>query len=434
MTKQNTIIIGDGSYKLPNKDKKKEAKSKIIKIRITSEQDSIDFLNKMSTRFNKDYTKTKLLYEDGCSDNIEERIPVNWEGMPSFDHDTDKWSILHVLVETKEEFDWFLDNTNNHNNASGTFSVWYPCKPQNQDQKWTTNTKIQTRYPIYIISKGRYDTNKNIMTWTHLDKMQLNYKVVVEDNEYDLYLQHSQIPKDKLLRLPTELCNLGCGGVPARNFCWENSIKNGYSHHWIMDDNLNGFYRFHLNRRLLCESGVYFNHIEKFMQKYDNLYMCGLSYTSDIPEIDKTKKAIVMNSKLYSCILIKNDLDQILDEKWRGVYNEDVDLVLRVLKKGCCTIGFQTFTCHKSATLSMKGGNTDSIYKDKNVKFEGMQKKVDSLLEQHPGLVKQTNNMHIDGRPHHKVDYSSFKKNKLTLKPKDMWWSESYPELYITDK
>ena len=201
-----------------------------------------------------------------------------------------------------------------------------------------------------------------------------------------------------------------------------------------MDDNLSGFHRLHHNNKLPVLSGVYFNMIEDFMDKYHNLYITGLGYSSDNPEIDKSRKSVITNSKVYSCILIRNDLDQVLDEKWRGKYNEDVDLVLRVLKKGLPTVGFQSFTCKKEKTGGMTGGNTE-IYKgsEKN-KFEGFQKKLDSLIEQHPDVVTQTNERHIDNRPHHKVVYKQFKDNKLILLPPKKWTTNTYSPLYLKDK
>ena len=28
---------------------------------------------------------------------------------------------------------------------------------------------------------------------------------------------------------------------PARNFAWDKSIELGFTHHWVMDDNLDAF-------------------------------------------------------------------------------------------------------------------------------------------------------------------------------------------------
>ena len=427
------VILGDGSFKLIPKNKKGKPKSKIIKVRMVTTESQTQFLQMMTDKFKKDYTKLQPFYENGLS--TDKLIPVNWTGLPPFENDPSPWGVMDVKVETQEQWDWFMNNTKNHKNSDDTYSVWYPDKPQekNKNKVWTTNSDpIQTRHPIYILSKGRSSISPSRMTWFNLKKLGLNFKVVVETQEYNEYLK--TIPENNLIKLPENLCNLGQGGIPVRNFIWEHSQTLGHTHHWIMDDNLGGFYRLHHNTKLPVESGVYFNMIEDFMDKYNNLYITGLGYSSDNPEIDKSRKSVITNSKIYSCILIRNDLDQILDEKWRGKYNEDVDLVLRVLKKGLPTVGFQSFTCKKEKTGGMVGGNSEIYSGTESNKFDGFQKKVDSLLEQHPDVVKQTNERHTDNRPHHQVDYTPFKQNKLILLPQKKWTINNYPTYCLKDK
>ena len=57
--------------------------------------------------------------------------------------------------------------------------------------------------------------------------------------------------------------------------------------------------------------------------------------------------------------------------------------------------------------MTMKGGNTDELYKNGRLEF------VKSLQKQHPNEVKITKKY---GRWHHHVDYKQFK-NKLIKKP-----------------
>jgi len=70
---------------------------------------------------------------------------------------------------------------------------------------------------------------------------------------------------------------------------------------------------------------------------------------------------------------------------------------------------FNAFLADKIATMSMKGGNTDELYKD-----DGRLKMAQSLVDQHPDVARVSFKW---GRPQHHVDYSKFKKNKLKLKP-----------------
>lgn len=119
-----------------------------------------------------------------------------------------------------------------------------------------------------------------------------------------------------------------------------------------------------------------------------------------------------LNTRIYSCILIKNSLPY----RWRGRYNEDTDLSIRVLKDGWCTVLFNAFLCMKTTTMSMKGGNTDELYQgvgsDKK-EDDGRWKMAESLRKQHPDIVKVTRRWK---RWQHSVNYSAFRKNELKLK------------------
>lgn len=113
----------------------------------------------------------------------------------------------------------------------------------------------------------------------------------------------------------------------------------------------------------------------------------------------------VLNTRIYSCILIKNDIPY----RWRGRYNEDTDLSIRALKDGWCTVLFNAFLADKMTTMTMKGGNTDELYQD-----DGRMKMAQSLKDQHPDIVQITEKW---GRPQHHVNYKIFRTNRLILKP-----------------
>lgn len=256
------------------------------------------------------------------------------------------------------------------------------------------------KYPIYIISKGRWESR---LTSKALDEINVPYHIVVEPQEYDNYA--AVIDPKKILTLP--FSNLGLGGIPARNWVWEYSISVGAERHWIMDDNIRHFFRFNRNRQIKVYSGTIFKAAEDFIDRYENVAMAGLQYFMFIPR--KVKAAAYrLNTRIYSCILLKNDLPY----RWRGRYNEDTDLSLRILKDGWCTILFQAFLCFKTPTMRMKGGNTEELYK-LDGKKDGRLLMAESLKEQHPDVTEITWKW---GRHQHLVDYSSFKKNKLKLK------------------
>jgi hypothetical protein len=97
-----------------------------------------------------------------------------------------------------------------------------------------------------------------------------------------------------------------------------------------------------------------------------------------------------------------------LELRWRGRYNEDTDLSLRVLKAGLCTIQFNAFLQEKATTQTMAGGNTEEFYSK-----EGTLPKSKMLEHLHPDVAKVVWKFN---RWHHKVNYQPFKRNKLKLK------------------
>lgn len=256
---------------------------------------------------------------------------------------------------------------------------------------------MNPEYPVYIISKGRYESRQ---TSIGLEKMNVPYHIVIEPQEYEQYSKY--IDKNKILVLP--FSNLGQGSIPARNWVWEHSKSIGAKRHWIMDDNIPYFNRLNRNYQIRVTSGTIFKIMEDFVDRYENVALAGPSY--DFFTIAKTKMPpFVANTRIYSVILIKNDIDF----RWRGRFNEDTDLSLRVLKAGLCTIQFNAFTQEKATTMTMKGGNTNELYENTDNRKEFAQ----SLVDQHPDVAKVTWKY---GRWHHQVNYKPFKKNKLIFR------------------
>ena len=258
---------------------------------------------------------------------------------------------------------------------------------------------MNPRYPIYIPSKGRADSS---ITSRALDRMGVPHKVVVEEADADEYAYH--IGRDKLLVLP--FSNLGQGSIPARNWIWEHAKEHGHARHWCIDDNIDGFCRLNWNRKIRVSSGTIFRCAEDFTDRYENVALSGLQSRFFVPEREPNLTPFRLNTRIYSIILINTELPH----RWRGRYNEDTDLSIRVLKDGWVTILFIAFLADKRGTLTMKGGNTDNVYNtgDHRRAF------AESLREQHPELVDVV--WRYD-RWHHQVDYSPFKHNELRYKP-----------------
>lgn len=257
------------------------------------------------------------------------------------------------------------------------------------------------KYPVYIISKGRWESR---LTQRALEKINVPYYIVVEPQEHDEYAKH--IDPKKILTLP--FSNLGQGSIPARNWCWEHSIQMGAKRHWILDDNIRAFYRLNRNKKNYVGDGTIFAVAENFVDRYENVGIAGFNYSTFAQERNERIAPFVLNTRVYSMIL----LDNSLEHRWRGRYNEDTDLSIRILKDGFCSVLFNAFVGDKTATMTMKGGNTDTLYRQ-DEEMDGRLLMAQSLQEQHPDIVKVT--WKWDRWQHH-VDYSPFKRNKLIRK------------------
>ena len=240
------------------------------------------------------------------------------------------------------------------------------------------------------------------LTSKALERMKAEYRIVVEPQEYDNYAKY--IDKKKILVLP--FSNLGQGSIPARNWVWEHSISEKSKKHWILDDNIYDFYRLNKNKRHIVQTPVIFRCCEDFTERYENVPISGMNYRFFVVATEKYPP-FYLNTRVYSCILIDNSIKH----RWRGRYNEDTDLCLRVLKDGFCTILFNAFLIEKAATMRLKGGNTDELYAG-----DGRLKMAKSLQEQHPDICTITWKFN---RWQHQVNYDVFKKNKL-IRIKDL--------------
>lgn len=271
-------------------------------------------------------------------------------------------------------------------------------------------------HPVYIVSKGRSDT---MITSKSLSRMKINHYIVVEPQDKDPYekaLDKFNI-RDYVTLIVAPFSNHGDGPGRARNFAWDHSISIGAKKHWVLDDNISDFYRLHKNQRIRVESGIIFKAAEDFVDRFENVPISGFQYRFFIAP-NQSYPPYVKNTRIYSTLLIDNNCKH----RWRGRYNEDTDICLRVLKDGDCTIQFNAFLQGKAATQTVKGGNTEEFYHkegvEKNiwidgVNAEGTRNKSEMLVRMHPDVARMVWRYK---RWHHYVDYSPFKKNELRYK------------------
>jgi hypothetical protein len=286
--------------------------------------------------------------------------------------------------------------------------AWFPLKEKSSKYCYINSKKTNPRFPVYIVSKGRWHRNP---TSKELDRIKVPYYIIVEEQEYDNYC--AKIDKDKILILPQKYLDeydtfwqdddVRTGPGPARNFAWDHAIENNYEWHWVLDDNIESFERFNNNMKIKCNTGTPFYVCEEFVLRYKNIAQAGLQYANFYPA-GESRPAYKLNTRIYSCLLIRNDIPY----RWRGRYNEDTDLSLRILKDGWCTVQFNSFLQGKRATQTVKGGNSTEFYDE-----EGTLNKSKMLAEMHPDVAKVVWRFN---RWHHHVNYNLYEKNELILK------------------
>lgn len=320
-----------------------------------------------------------------------------WRGMPKCtNEDLGPWASITVHFRNEQGRRLFASLVGTLI-TDRTRSVWYPPAPRVQfsGHRYVAQDQQQAvpKYPIYVISKGRWESR---LTVRALEECGLDYRLVIEPQEYDQYA--AVLDPARIIQLP--FSNLGQGSIPARNYVWELSRAQGDRRHWILDDNIHAFYRYHNNTKIKAADGSLFVAAETFTDRFTNVAISGFNYEMFVPR-KRITPPLTLNTRVYSCILLRNDLPY----SWRGRYNEDTDLSLRALKDGHCTVLFNAFLADKVATMRMKGGNTDELYQE-----DGRLQMAQSLVEQHPDVARVTRKFN---RYQHHVDYRPFKGNKL---------------------
>ena len=243
--------------------------------------------------------------------------------------------------------------------------------------------------------------------------MRVPYYIVVEGQEVDQYA--AVVERRKLLVLDKSyqrdyatFDKLGDekskGPGAARNFAWDHAVKLGSAWHWVMDDNIRLFGRLNKNKIVEVGSAAFFEVCESFVHRYTNVAMAGPNDFAFAGSKSSARPPITVNTRIYSCNLIRNDAPY----RWRGRYNEDTDLSLRMLKDGWCTILFNAFLMDKKTTQTGKGGNTAAFYD-----AEGTLPKSQMQVRMHPDVSKLVWKFN---RWHHTVDYRPFKRNRLIRK------------------
>lgn len=345
---------------------------------------------------------------------------LHWKEMPEYEQENNPpFRTVHVKFRTKEDYKSFAE-TIGQDISEESKSIWHPKLEitANRKLRWVDDNWTLPRHPVYIISKGRHES---MLTSRSLARMRIPHYIIIEpqdEQNYEKALDEFDI-REYVTLVIAPFSNHGDGPGRARNYAWDHSIAIGATSHWVLDDNISDFYRLHQNKRVRFESGAGFRAMEDFVDRYENIYIAGPQYRFFIAP-DQKYPPFVTNTRIYSTLLIRNDCPH----RWRGRYNEDTDICLRVLKDGYCTVQFNAFLQGKAATQTVKGGNTDEFYHKEFVEDpskiklgeyneKGTVNKSKMLVDMHPDVARMVFRY---GRWHHWVDYSPFKKNLLKFK------------------
>jgi DNA polymerase I-like protein with 3'-5' exonuclease and polymerase domains len=320
-----------------------------------------------------------------------------WKGMPDYEHqDLMPWQTMLVHFMTPKDRAAFAALVQQPISAKTKF-IWYPKQEWRltAHQRWSSTKadEVTPRYPVYVPTKGRWETPQTIRA---LEKIGVPYYAVVQPGEVKKY--ESVVKNGKILVLPDDLDGL----VPTRNWIRRHSTEVlGAARHWQIDDNIKAFGRFQKNLITDVTDGAIFRAMEDFSDRYENVAVTGPNYYMFAPtRMGAQIPPITLNTRVYSCSLINN----AMPHWWRGVYNDDTDLCLRALKDGWCVLLFNAFLCFKTVTMTLKGGNTPIYVGD------GRRKMAEELQRQHPDV---TTILWKWGRWQHQVDYRKFRENKL---------------------
>jgi hypothetical protein len=191
---------------------------------------------------------------------------------------------------------------------------------------------------------GRWDVNKSADVFLEYN---MKFKIVVEDSEYDKYVE--KYSKDYVLKLPGD--NYGCSAF-VRNYLKSYSLKNGYKRHWQIDDDIKCFYENHGSGKVnKINPENCFSNIENYVDNYINIAIASIS-GSAFGRL--SKEPLKINQCMYSTMLI----DSRLPCTFVPLTRLDLDFTLQCLELGLCSMRFYNYLFSWSNYGEVKGGYT----------------------------------------------------------------------------
>lgn len=284
-------------------------------------------------------------------------------------------------------------------------------KPDGDQECSDTHTRFvadrsQPRYPVYIPSRDRYQDDRRLTTKT-LERDDVFFRVVVPPSQADQY--RAAVSEERVLVLPSDDYVL----KDSRNWIRDHAEAEGHDKHHQLDDNLFCFYRLWESERIPVHSGTSLRVLEDFTDRFTNVALSGLVYDMFvIPRgTSGISSAYTRNCHIYSATLVNHAMPY----RWRLVRNDDTDICLQALVHGWATLLVNAFTAKKVTTMTVSGGNTDSLYREEAESRDTMGRfeMAEVLRREWPGIVTIARRY---GRYQHAVNWGSFAGVPLTLR------------------
>jgi len=199
----------------------------------------------------------------------------------------------------------------------------------------------------------------------------------------------------------------------AHNFAWDYARAAGFSHHWIMDDNIKYFWwrtaadvpsqrpkAGERRKGVRYAEACHFAQMESTARGFANL--AGLSLGQGGTFSDKP---FMVNTRLYCATLYRNDLDlPPWNIQWRRGLNDDTVVSLDILKTlYFCTAESRLLGIAKVPTSRgkrLQGGMTEFYARQGGFKLKAAE-----AIRLHPDCVRESVRF---GRIHHHISYSQF--------------------------
>lgn len=336
-----------------------------------------------------------------------------WKGMPYFINEKNEaYAVIKFHFDEEIYGIEGISEVMEQTCSSKSKSLWFP--------KWNgvgreryirvVGGSSETKYPVYVISKGRAD---KCLTSKWLTACEVHHYVAVEPQEYDSYMETvGQSPYTTVLVMDLKFKDeyethyveaegeerkTGPGAV--RNYVWHHSMTElGAKKHHVLDDNMNGFFLLSDNTKFKVRTGAFIRAFEDFTDAHENVKMSSPNYGKFALQ-NEIQPSHIYNTRMYSWQLIDNSL---WDEgiKWHCKYNEDTAISLDILEKGYSTLQTNFFLQDKLTTQTLKGGNTEEFYEG-----EGTYNKSKMLADLYPEVAKLVWKF---SRWHHEVDYKKY--------------------------